>query len=188
MIDLLELTTTGGESAVTELAQKARAYRTAAVCVPQRLAARAAAELEGCGVRVATVIEEPDPGWAARAAEAATDEGADEIDLVVPGDADVLRALVAACRPEVATLKVVVPDAALAVVALDAGADLVVGAPPDAPALLAAVRDHGRGGVKITGLTDAVPALAIVELAGTTLGVDAPHADLLRLGAPGILA
>lgn len=191
MIELHELTlTVGDETAVTELAQRARSYRTAAVCVPANLTSRAAAELEGSEVHVATVIDEEDPDWAVRATEAATDEGADEVDLVVPADPAALTLLVAACRPEVATLKVVLPgdDAVLAQAALAAGADFIVGGVAASRALLAVLRDHGGGGLKVTGLADAVPALAVVEAAEELLGAGWVSPRTLRLGAAGVLA
>lgn len=196
MIELQELSLAGPgatESAVTELAQRARSYRTAAVCVPASLVARAAAELEGAGVHVATVVDEEDPGWAARAAEAATDEGADEVDLVVPADRDRLFALIAACRPETPTLKVVLPadDLVLAADVLDAGADFVVAGAAAARALLGLLRDraahHDRGGLKVVHLADAVPALAIVEAAHELLGEDHVDTHVLRLGTTGVL-
>ncbi len=188
MIHLLELTTdVAKETTVTELAQQARSYTTAAVCVPAAITARAAAELEGTQTKVAATISEDDPQWVARQAEAATDEGADEVDLVIPADTD-LDELLDAVLPEVQLLKVHVDGEVAALAALQAGADFIAMDHAQARAALNAVAAHGSGGVKLTGLKDIVHAHTAIEAAAEILGAAWATPDTFRLGARAVLA
>src|SRR3712207_1455290 len=150
----------------------------AAVCVHPRFVAQAAAALEQTPVRVATVANFPsgttDARGARREAEHALVDGANEVDVVLPylayaaGERDAALAVVRACREATdgATLKVILETGRLerpeliqraALDVLELGADFVKtstgklkpGATPEAArVMLAAIRDHGRGGFK----------------------------------------
>jgi deoxyribose-phosphate aldolase len=190
----------------------------AAVCVLPRLAEVAVRELRGSSVRVATVVDFPaGEGGAARAAgevRAAVAAGVDELDVVVPwrahlaGDAgavgEVVRACVAAAgeRPVKAILETGShpgPDVtrAMAGAALHAGAAFLKtstgkagpGAGEGAVrVLLEAVRDHGRGGVKVSGgVRTAAQAGTYISLAAAVMGAAWVRPETLRIGASGLL-
>ena len=88
LIDLTDLADRTDESATVELCRRAQMAGTAAVCVWPDFVARAAAEVAGTGVRVATVVNFPTGDERAHAVgvltERAVDDGADEIDVVLP--------------------------------------------------------------------------------------------------------
>lgn len=190
----------------------------AAVCVLPRLAAVAVAELRGGPVRVATVVDFPaGEGGAALAAQevgAAVAAGVDELDVVIPwrahlaGDRDAVGAVVTACvgaadgrivkailetgsHPHLAATR------AMADAALDAGAVFVktstgkagAGATPAAArVLLEAVRDHGSGGVKVSGgVRTAEDARTYLSLAAEVCGEAWITPATFRIGASGLL-
>lgn len=116
-LDLTNLDEGCDSAAITDLCARARTPHgpVAAVCVWPRFVAQARAELDGSGVRVATVVNFPggDDALAVTLAETsgALAAGADEIDLVVPWRkllaghpervADRTRAIKAICGPAV---------------------------------------------------------------------------------------
>jgi deoxyribose-phosphate aldolase len=175
-LDLTNLDDGCDAAAIGELCRRARTPHgpVAAVCVWPRFVAQCRGELEGSGIRVATVVNFPsgeEPRKYVRAdTEKALGEGADEIDLVAPwrrlaaghdgAVVEVVREVKAICGS--ATLKAILETGELAHAALirraaDAalagGADFLktstgkvaVNATPEAAAiLLAAIRESGR--------------------------------------------
>lgn len=89
-LDLTELSDAATEADIDALCLRAQTDygAAAAVCVPPRFVARARSQLDGTGVRVATVANFPAGGEDARALRqeigAAIDAGAEEIDVVMP--------------------------------------------------------------------------------------------------------
>lgn len=185
LLDLTDLSDTCSASAVMTLCDQARASGVAAICVWPQFVSASAASLQGSGVRIATVINFPAGGddieRAVEDAGEALDDGAEEIDLVLPyraflaGDEATPRAMVEAVR-EVCDrgrlLKVILetgtlssPDTIRAAsrLALEAGADFIktstgksaVSATPEAAeAMLSVIREHSGprpGGLKISG-------------------------------------
>ncbi|HEU4974436.1 MAG TPA: deoxyribose-phosphate aldolase [Baekduia sp.] len=190
----------------------------AAVCVIPRLVDVAAAELGDGPVRVATVVDFPagtgGPDRAAAEVRAAVAAGADELDVVVPwrahlaGDGEAVGTVVRACvaaaggRPVKAILETGShPDPAatraMADAALDAGAAFLKtstgtagpGASPEVVrVLLEAVREHGRGGVKVSGgVRTVAQARAYAQLAEDVLGPGRARPSTFRIGASGLL-
>ena len=148
LIDLTDLSDGCTDADVDDLCRRARAARTAAVCVWPDFVARAARSLVGSDVRVATVVDFPTGAERAFATEVLTgralDDGADEIDIVIAyrallaGEvavaAAVLDAVVARChRNAAARVKVILETgelpaeqiAAVARFAIDHGADFI---------------------------------------------------------------
>jgi deoxyribose-phosphate aldolase len=190
----------------------------AAVCVLPQFVSVAAEALEATGVRVATVVNFPDgeddPEAAARQTAALMDEGADEIDVVVPwrahlaGDHEAVGRLVAACAAECpGHLKAILEtgshhDAAatraMADAALRAGASFLKtstgkrGPGADlasARILLEAVRaaEHPAG-VKISGgVRTRADAEAYLALAEEVMGMAWASPYTFRFGASGLL-
>lgn len=189
----------------------------AALCINPDLVEVAVEAVAGTGVLVATVANFPagadDPDAAAREAAAAVAAGADEVDVVAPwqahaaGDAEavarLVRATAEACDGR--TLKVILEtgshtDAgatrAMADAALESGAHFLKtstgkvgpGASPEAAqVLLEAVRDFGRGGVKVSGgVRTADDADAYVAQAERILGT-AVTPQTYRIGASSLL-
>lgn len=185
LLDLTDLGDACTAPAVETLCAKAAASRVAAICVWPQFVSSGVAALAGEPVRVATVINFPAGGEdIERAVEdtcEALDDGADEIDLVLPyraflaGDVATPRDMIAAVR-EVCDrgriLKVILETGALPSVesigrasrlAIAAGADFVktstgkstISATPEAAeAMLLAIREHSGPrsvGLKVSG-------------------------------------
>jgi deoxyribose-phosphate aldolase len=190
----------------------------AAVCILPGLAAVAVEALQGSPVKVATVSNFPDgaydPDGAAATAAQAVADGVDEVDVVAPwrsvlqGDDEALARLVAATKDACGdrTLKVILetgshPDPlttrAMADAALSAGAFFLktstgkFGPGADlgsARVLLEAVRDYGKGGVKVSGgVRTAEQADDYMRLAAAILGEDAVTPERFRIGASSLL-
>ncbi len=186
----------------------------AAVCVHAEHVPTALQALEGTDVLVATVANFPDgandPDAAAQETRDAVAAGAHEVDVVAPWreDAAAVEALVAACREAAGdtTLKVILetgshPDLettrALADAALRGGADFLKtstgkhgqGATATAARVLCeAVRDAGRGGVKVSGgVKTGTQAAGYIATAQEVLGDDWVSAETFRIGASSLL-
>jgi deoxyribose-phosphate aldolase len=147
LIDLTDLADDHSPDGIDELCRRARAHRTAAVCVWPEFVATCAAHLTGTGVRVATVVNFPSGDEPVEAVTAATSaalrDGADDIDVVLPyraflsGDEERAATLVRAVAELIdapTILKVILETgafgnggsiAAAARLAIDAGADFV---------------------------------------------------------------
>jgi deoxyribose-phosphate aldolase len=222
LVDLTSLNDDDTEETIAELCRKAvsPAGPVAAVCIYPRFVAQARKALTGTAVRVATVANFPhggnDAGAARAEAEQGLDDGADEIDVVLPftayaaGDRDTAMAVVDACRQACGTrgrLKVILETGKLetpslirsaAADALGHGADFVktstgkipVGATPDAArAMMQAIRDRGgRAGFKASGGVKTVADAALyLGLADEILGKDYAGPDRFRFGASSLL-
>ena len=181
LIDLTDLSDSHGAEGIDELCRRAREHAVAAVCVWPEFVATCARQLDGSGVRVATVVNFPSGDEAEASVVAATlaalDAGADDIDLVLPyraylaGDNASAAAMVASVSALVhspTVLKVILETGALgdadvpgaARLAIEHGADFVktstgkipVGATLEAARLmLAAIADASAGG-RVVGL------------------------------------
>ena len=147
LIDLTDLADDHAPDGIDELCRRAAEHHTAAVCVWPEYVARCADVLAGTGVRVATVVNFPSGGEPVEDVVAATrqalDDGADDIDLVLPyrafraGDTARAGGMITAVAELVeppAILKVILESgeltdigtiAAAARLAIDHGADFV---------------------------------------------------------------
>jgi deoxyribose-phosphate aldolase len=195
------------------------AGHVAAVCIYAPFVRQAVTALEGTGVRIATVANfpagAPDPDAAAREADAAVNDGADEVDVVLPyeryaaGDRDAALEVVRAARDATAgaVLKVILETGRLgsaetieaaAADALAQGADFVKtstgklqpGATPEAArAMLTAIAAAGRGGFKASGgVRTAEDAATYLALADELLGEGWTTPATFRFGASGLLS
>ncbi len=215
LIDLTSLNDDDTPERIAALCEQALAAGVAAVCVYAPFVRQA----KRTGVRVATVANfpagRPDPAAAAREADAALNDGADEVDVVLPYGAyargERARALEVVTATREATagaiLKVILETGRLngpemihsaAADALDAGADFVKtstgklqpGATLEAArAMLEAIAAAGRGGFKASGgVRTAQDAGAYLELADELLGEGWVSPQTFRFGASGLLA
>ena len=220
VVSMLDLTTLTGEETDEDIAALCARAMTplgpvAAVCVYGRYVPRAVAELDGTQVLVAAVANFPegdlDPERARREAAGATEDGAAEVDVVLPwrawldgNKADALAVVEAARAQTPGILKVILETGELgdrvreaADDALGAGADFVKtstgkrspGATPEAArAMLEAVRDHGSGGFKASGgVRTAGDAATYVDLAAEILGDEWATPQTFRIGASSLL-
>lgn len=147
LLDLTELGDTCREDQVEQLIGKALgpAGHPAAVCIWPSFVSMAAKRLAGKGVKVATVINFPKGGndieRAIQDAEEATDDGAQELDLVLPYRA-FLAGEEATCRAMIGEVKDVMEEGTVLKVILETGelkdpavirraADLAIGAGAD---------------------------------------------------------
>ena len=219
LLDLTDLTDTCTATQIDALCRNARSGEVAAVCVWPQFVPQAARALAGGPVRIATVINFPAGGEDVDRAVDDTAEtlrdGAHEIDLVLPyraflrGDADRARDMIEAVRAtgtgaclkvilETGELRAQAAIAAASRLALAAGADFIktstgkspVSATPEAAeAMLAAIREAGRGGLKISGgLRTIADAAAYLALADRIMGPDWARPDTFRLGASSLYA
>jgi deoxyribose-phosphate aldolase len=219
LLDLTDLSEAATEARALQLCAKARGGGglppVAAVCVWPQFVGIARRALEGSPVRVATVANFPAGGTnvvrvAGDVAEA-LDDGADEIDIVLPwrtflaGDPALAQDMVAEARGVCgqATLKVILetgqyPDeasiAAAARLAIAAGADFLktstgksaVSATPEAArTLLEVIRQAPRAvGLKVSGgLRSLGDARTYLDLADAMMGPDWASPATFRLGA-----
>jgi deoxyribose-phosphate aldolase len=146
MIDLTDLADDHAADGIDHLCARAALHGTAAVCVWPEHVARCATELAGTRVRIATVVNFPsgdEPrSHVARQTTNALDDGANEIDVVIPyrsliaGDDDAAGMLLDAVRDAAGDqhLKVILETGELvephliraaAELAIDHGADFV---------------------------------------------------------------
>jgi deoxyribose-phosphate aldolase len=218
LLDLTDLTDGCREDHVEALIQKALspAGHAAAVCVWPQFVTLAAGRLKGKGVKVATVINFPKGGddveRAIEDTEEAIDDGADEIDLVMPykaflaGNETLVRSMIGEVRDEIGDaglLKVILETGALpdvasmrraAVLAIESGADFLktstgkipVSATPEAARVLLEVARAApeKVGVKISGgVRSLADAHTYLALADEILGVEAVTAKRFRFGA-----
>jgi deoxyribose-phosphate aldolase len=215
LIDLTSLNDDDTPEVIAALCEQALAAGVAAVCVYAPFVRQA----KETGVRVATVVNfpagAPDPEAAARETKVAIDDGADEIDVVLPyeryaaGDRDSALEVVKATREAAAgvTLKVILETGRIggpeiihsaAADVLDLGADFVKtstgklqpGATLDAARpMLEAIQAAGHGGFKAAGgVRTAEDAGRYLELADEIMGKGWTSPQTFRFGASGLLA
>ncbi len=241
LLDLTDLSDKASEAGVLQLCEKARGTNArahmlhppqpppppaiavppvAAVCIWPQYVKIARRALAGTGVKVATVANFPAGGThvgriTGDIAEA-LDDGADEIDLVLPwkaflaGDEQIARDMLAEARAtcEGVTLKVILetgqyPDqervAAAAWLAIAEGADFLktstgktpVSATPEAAAtLLAAIGQAARPvGLKVSGgIRSLADAEGYMEMAARSMGPDWLTPAHFRIGASSLHA
>lgn len=224
-IRLLDLTSLGDRDdagTVSALCRRALSAPgpVAAVCIWPRFVTEARGLLEHSPVRVAAVANFPaggdDIGEAAKQTEDIVNDGADEVDLVMPyrrwlaGDTAVARDMIAACKQMCGShvlLKVILETGRLQDAAkiydasrdaIDAGADFIktstgkieVSATLEAAeAMLRAIRDSGSDiGFKAAGgIRDTATAGAYLALADRLMGANWVDARHFRFGASGLL-
>jgi deoxyribose-phosphate aldolase len=219
LIDLTDLADDHAVDGIDRLCDRAAEHATAAVCVWPEHAARCARRLSGTGVRVATVVnfptgEEPVTDVVS-ATRSALDDGADEIDVVLPyrafaaGDVERAGDLVSTVSDLVeapSVLKVILETGALepsaagpaARLAIDRGADFVktstgklaVGATLTAAgAMLGEIAASERPvGLKPSGgIRTFDDADAYLTLADRTMGPNWASPSTFRFGASGLL-
>jgi deoxyribose-phosphate aldolase len=221
LLDLTNLDDGCREDNVEILIQKALTPHgpVAAVCIWPQFVTLAKSRLKGKSVKVATVINFPKGGddieRAIEDTAEAIDDGADEIDLVMPyrafleGDETTARAMIGEVRDEIddaGRLKVILetgmfPDQAgirrAADLAIDMGADFIktstgktpVSATPDAVrTMLAAIKATDRTvGLKPSGgIRTVADAALYLGLADTAMGPVWASAGTFRFGASGL--
>ena len=220
LIDLTNLDDRCHADAIDALCAAAMQHEVAAVCVWPDFVAQAAAAVSGSPVRVATVVNFPTGEERAFAGSRLTagcvDDGADEIDVVLPyrafaaGDldhcSDVLRATRLATAGT-AHLKVILETGELVEAALVAtasrfaiehGADFIktstgkspVSATPEAVStMLDAIAEADRTvGIKPSGgIRTVADAELYLGLAEHRLGTDWPTPETFRFGASSLL-
>jgi deoxyribose-phosphate aldolase len=221
LVDLTSLNDADTPEVIAALCEQAvtPAGNVAAVCIYAPFVRQAAVALRGTGIHVATVVNfpagAPDPDGAARAANAAVDDGADEVDVVLPyeryaaGDRSAALEVVRVTREATAgaILKVILETGRIggpeiihsaAADVLELGADFVKtstgklqpGATLDAARpMLEAIRAAGHGGFKAAGgvrTTD--DAGRYLELADELLGEGWTSPRTFRFGASSLLA
>ena len=214
LLALTDLGDTCTATQVDALCRDAGRGGVAAVCVWPQFVHQAARVLAGGPVRIATVINFPAGGADVERATEDTAEalrdGAHEIDLVLPyraflrGDTDTARIMVEAVREACpgTALKVILETgelqsgeavAAASRLALAAGADFLktstgkspISATPEAAeTMLCAIREAGRGGLKVSGgLRTLADAATYLALADRIMGSDWAGPATFRLGA-----
>lgn len=222
LLDLTDLSDACSATAIDALCAKARQHGVAAVCIWPHYVTQAGRGLSGSPVRLATVINFPAGGSdIERAVEdtvEALDDGAHEIDLVMPyraflnGETDTARGMVEAVREvcderclkvilETGTLETEARIAEASRLAIAAGADFLktstgkssISATPEAAeTMLRAIRDEGGGrsvGLKVSGgLRTASDASLYLDLADRIMGPDWATSKTFRLGASSLLS
>ncbi|MFM9973241.1 MAG: deoxyribose-phosphate aldolase [Beijerinckiaceae bacterium] len=221
LLDLTELSDACREDHVEALVQKAITPHgpVAAVCIWPQFVTLAKSRLKGKGVKVATVINFPKGGDdVERAIEdtaEAIDDGADEIDLVMPyhaflaGDDLTVRSMIGEVRDEIGDagrLKVILETGALpdqasirraADLAIDCGADFIKTSTGKSPVsatleavstMLAAIKATQRSiGLKPSGgIRTLHDAKAYLALVDGEMGPVWASAGTFRFGASGL--
>lgn len=222
LLDLTDLSDGCREDHIEALVQKALTPHgpVAAVCIWPQFVSLARARLKGKGVKVATVINFPKGGddveRAIEDTEEALDDGADEIDLVMPyrafmaGDAITVRSMIgevqdltedAGKRLKVILETGMLPDQAMiraaADIAIESGADFIktstgktpVSATPEAVrTMLEAIRAADRTvGLKPSGgIRTLADARAYLALADAAMGPVWVSPGTFRFGASGL--
>jgi len=220
LIDLTNLDDRCDAAAIDALCAAAVRHEVAAVCCWPDFVAQAKAAVSGTGVRVATVVNFPTGSERAFAVANLTarcvDDGADEIDVVLPyrafagGDLEHCSSVLRSTRlatTGTAHLKVILEtgelvDSALVSAAsrfaIEHGADFIktstgkspVSATPEAVATMLdviAAADRTVGIKPSGGIRTADEADAYLQLAEQRLGAGWPTADTFRFGASSLL-
>jgi deoxyribose-phosphate aldolase len=222
LLDLTSLNDSDDAAAVSALCSRALAAPgpVAAVCIWPRFITEARGLLEHSGIRVAAVANFPGGGddiaAAVRETEDIVNNGADEVDLVMPytrwlgGDVTVARDMIAACKAACGArvlLKVILETGDLrapakihdaAADAIAAGADFVktstgkiaVSATLEAAeAMLRAIKESGQDvGFKAAGgIRDTAAAADYLALADRIMGANWADPRHFRFGASGLL-
>ncbi|HEX4982604.1 MAG TPA: deoxyribose-phosphate aldolase [Ilumatobacteraceae bacterium] len=219
LLDLTDLTDDASVEGIDHLCERAARHGTAAVCVWPDFVAQSVAALNGTNVLVATVVNFPSGDDRAHAVrvltDCALDDGADEIDVVLPyrawlaGDerraADVIDGVRDAARE--ARMKVILETGALpdigsieraARFAIDHGADFIktstgkiqVSATPEAAETMLrviAATDRPVGIKPSGGIRTIADAAQYLALADEIMGPGWATPATFRFGASGVL-
>ena len=221
LLDLTDLSDTAREGQVETLIQKALGPHglPAAICIWPQFVRMAKSRLDSKGVLIATVVNFPkgklDIDRVVDDTVEALDDGADEIDLVMPwraflsgnleGAGEMVEA-VKDCLSGHHRLKVILesgeyPDggavSTASALVIGCGADFLktstgksaVGATPEAvTAMLDAIRESGRAvGVKVSGgVRTLADAALYLDLVDRTMGADWATPATFRFGASGL--
>ena len=219
LIDLTDLDDRTNADRVTDLCQRAQHHGTAAVCVWPDFVPTASGLLRRSLVQLATVVNFPTgderPLAVRVVTERAINDGADEIDVVLPyrawlaGDTDWAAEVLDGVRDAAGehTMKVILetgelPDSTAienaSRFAIDHGADFIktstgkspVSATLDAArAMLGVIKEAERQvGLKPSGGIRTFPdAMAYLDLAAEVMGSDWAQVETFRFGASGLL-
>ena len=223
MLDLTDLTEACDASSIRKLCEAARTPYgdVAAVCLFPPFVALAKATLPASSLKVATVINFPHGGetiaQSTKAARKALDDGADEIDLVMPyraflrGEEESASALIRAIAdrmPPGRKLKVILETGALgdgsaitraSRLAIDAGANFlktstgkiaVSATPAAAQAMLLAIRKSGKtvGFKAAGGIRTLAEATTYLDIADQIMGAEWAWPATFRIGTSSLLA
>ncbi len=219
LLDLTDLSDDASIEGIDRLCERAARYGTAAVCVWPDFVAQSVAALTGSPVRVATVVNFPSgderPHAVRVLTERALDDGAHEIDVVLPYRAwlagneqraadviDGVRTAAAAARMKVILETGALPDDAAieraARFAIAHGADFVktstgkieISATPEAAkTMLRVIAETDRPvGIKPSGgIRTIADAALYLALADDIMGPDWASPATFRFGASGVL-
>lgn len=220
LIDLTDLSDDHAHGGIDGLCDRARQHGTAAVCVWPEYVSRCSSRLAGSDVRVATVVNFPSGerplSQVAAMTHGALDDGADDIDVVLPyraflaGNVAAASEMISKVTSVVAApriVKVILETGALgdadtvraaADLAIENGADFVktstgkipAGASLDAArAMLAAIAAADRPvGLKPSGgIRTFDEAMQYIELADSVMGDGWATPSTFRFGASGLL-
>jgi len=221
MIDLTDLADDRSAAGIDDLCARAALNGTAAVCVWPEHVARCVAQLEGTRIQIATVVNFPTGDEALDVVVAQTsgalDDGADEIDVVIPyrsllvHDTDRVVALLDAVRDATGDqlLKVILETGELSDLdtvrtatrlAIDHGADFVKTSTGKTPvsatvpavrAMLDVIRTVAGGraiGIKPSGgIRTFADALGYLSAADDVMGQGWATPSTFRFGASGLL-
>ena len=219
LLDLTDLTDDASEAGIDALCERAARHGTAAVCVWPDFVRQSIAALDGTPVLVATVVNFPSGDDRAHAVrvltERALDDGADEIDVVLPyrawlaGDATRAADVIAGVRDATSPtrMKVILETGALPDVAaieraarfaIEQGADFIktstgkieTSATPEAAhTMLRVIAATERPvGIKPSGgIRTVADAALYLALADDIMGPDWASPATFRFGASGVL-
>lgn len=222
LVDLTNLNDDCSEADVTSLCERAQTEHgnTAAICIWPRFVAHSRTVLEGTDIRIATVVNFPDGGDDVLATvnetSEAIEDGADEIDLVLPykafltGRAGFAETMILKTREAMngkGRLKVILETGkmgdpgdirAASDLAISAGADFIktstgkvsVNATlATAEIMLGAIRENGKpvGFKPAGGIKTTQDTADYLALADHILGAQWATAETFRFGASGVL-
>ena len=219
LVDLTDLTDDCTTASIERLCERAIEHGTAAVCVWPDFVAQAHGLLRDVPVRVATVVNFPTgderPAAVRNMTDRALDDGADEIDVVIPyrwleRDPSRVTAVlegVRAATAERATMKVILETgelvepsliASAASIAIECGADFIktstgktpVSATTEAARIMLdaiAAADRPVGIKPSGGIGTAADAEGYLQLAESVMGVGWLSPATFRFGASGLL-
>lgn len=220
LTDLNDGTTSGDIDIVCEKAD-GPCGRVAAVCIWPQFITQAKEKLAGTGIKIATVVNFPEGGEDTIAVEAeveaALNDGADEIDLVMPYKA-LLEGRPGFAETQIVRIRRVIGERGLLKVILETGelkqadairlaSDVAIGAGADfiktstgkvavnatleaAEIMLNAIKDSAKpvGFKAAGGIRTGDDAQNYLDLADKIMGPDWANSDTFRFGASGLLS
>ncbi len=223
MVDLTDLTDTCNHEAIDDLCARAQTPfgPVGAVCIWPRFVAHAHKRLSGAGIPIATVVNFPGGNQSVdmtvTETQAAIDDGADEIDLVMPyqafkaGDQSTALSMIEAVKAKTknrALLKVILETGELddpslirsaSEMAIDAGADFIKtstgkvavnATPATAEIMISAIARSGKpvGFKPAGGIKTTEDCGVYLSIADAIMGADWATNETFRFGASSVLA